>query len=55
MPCLLERSLKDIESELLRFCKGAKIPADKPWKALSSAQTQLHLERRLETWFSWLN
>ena len=41
MPCLLERSLKDIESELLRFCKGAKIPADKPWKALSSAQTQL--------------
>ena len=41
MPCLLERSLKDIESELLRFCKGAQIPADKPWKSLSSSQVQL--------------
>ena len=41
IPCLLERSLKDIESELLRFCKGAQIPADKPWKSLSSSQVQL--------------
>ena len=40
MPCLLERAFKDIESEVLRFCKGAKIPADKPWEALSSAQTR---------------
>ena len=40
IPCLLERSLKDMESELLRFAK-VQIPADKPWKSLSSSQVQL--------------
>ena len=39
MPCLLERSLKDIESELLRFCKGLRSLLIN--LGLSSAQTRL--------------